>query len=283
MSALVTLYWVRALLFLLGLWMLVRDGEGLIRLKWRDAIPRASLMRARKLRFRAVALRTGETHWDAQVIPKFGLLMGDCKLDLSGANVTNTGDSSTLHFAMEIEFDGWWMLTGAGDPQLDPVVFDIQSSLHDSTWNHVAAPWKGDRCMGHTSASMFAQHDVSLMRQYSKVVPEERKAEKIFSFASMSCLWPYYVMCLAYFVLGVSFLLAPFVAIVLKWHEAPIRFMATFSVISGILQCCSVCYLIADRRNLPYGPLESSSQSYMCEALLVLICPPFCLRWRSCV
>ena len=277
MSALVTLYWVRALLFVLGVWVLLRDGEGLFRLKWRDAIPRASMIRARKMRFRAVALRTGAKEWDAPVTPQFGLLMGDCKLDLSGANVTNTRDSSTLHFATEVEFDGWWMLTGAGDPQLDPVVFDIQSSLDDSTWNHVAAPWNGDRCMGHASASTLAQHDVSLVHQYSKVVPEERKAEMIFSFTSMSCLWPYYVLCLAYFVLGVSFLSAPFAAIGLKWHEAPIRFMATFSVLSGILQCCSVGYLIADRRNLPYGPLEASSQSYMCEALMVLIHPLFLL------
>ena len=73
-------------------------------------------------------LRDGSREWNDVAYPEFGLLKSNCKLTHFVGNASQTIDSKTLRFTEKVEFDGWYAMTGKGEPQKDPVLFQIHTS-----------------------------------------------------------------------------------------------------------------------------------------------------------
>jgi hypothetical protein len=77
---LLKLWWGRLLTFAIGMWLMLRDPEGLLRFSWLETIPQAGVRTARLLRFSPVALADGQKQRGAPLQPDVGLLRAGCKL-----------------------------------------------------------------------------------------------------------------------------------------------------------------------------------------------------------
>ena len=76
---LLKLGWARVLLLLVGMWLLLRDPEGIARFAWLETIPQSGVRPARMLRFTPVALRS-QKQWAPPLTFDVGLLGAGCKL-----------------------------------------------------------------------------------------------------------------------------------------------------------------------------------------------------------
>ena len=74
------LRWARMVLFLLGMFILLREPEGILRFTWIEKIPDGSVRPAQMLRFTPFALRNGQNPWDMPQELDFGLLRSGCKV-----------------------------------------------------------------------------------------------------------------------------------------------------------------------------------------------------------
>lgn len=77
---LLKLGWARILLFLIGMWILLRNPEGIVRFSWLETLHQSGVRPARMLRFTPVALPNGQKRWDAPLELDVGLLGAGCKL-----------------------------------------------------------------------------------------------------------------------------------------------------------------------------------------------------------
>jgi hypothetical protein len=83
---LLKLGWGRLLIFGVGMWIMLRDPEGLLRFSWLETIPQAGVRSARMLRISPVApadasaRKQSDALLQPDVQPDVGLLRDGCKL-----------------------------------------------------------------------------------------------------------------------------------------------------------------------------------------------------------
>lgn len=70
----------RMVLFVLGMFILLREPEGLLRFTWIEKILHGSVRPAQMLRFTSLALRNGQSPWDMPQELDFGLLRAGCQV-----------------------------------------------------------------------------------------------------------------------------------------------------------------------------------------------------------
>ena len=267
------LQWARALSFILGLWVLLRDPEGIARLTWVSDIPAATVKRAKMLRFTALQLRNGNSNWSVPVQPDFGLLKDGCKLNLTNHTNhqrTDTIRTSTLIFP-EVDFDGWYFTSGWGDPQLDPSTFTVHSSVDGSTWQPVANSWSGTACASWHALDDDDWDETAFVDRHSvqQGWPLARRSEVYRLFSDISCLWPYYLTVAAHAGHGLSLVLAPLAAIWWHWASAPVRIIACGSLLAGLLKTICLVAFAAYGQPLPFASVQYTWFTLALETFLV--------------
>jgi hypothetical protein len=92
------------------------------------------------LRFTATRLRNGASKPDitSSGISAFGLLKSNCTVSHASERVLSSGASEYLHFSETVSFDGWYVTTGNGPAERDPVQFILEGSSDSKTWHPVA-------------------------------------------------------------------------------------------------------------------------------------------------
>jgi len=252
------LQWVRLLSLLVGLWGLLRPPEGIAIGLWTRLVPESSLRRAHMLRFTVSSLRSGETALDELALPGFGLLRHGCRISGTEPGAVLRGaNSSTVHYSSEVEFDGWYLATGAGDPARDPSRWELRSSLDGETWELVAASWQQSMC--ETGAQLETGADADAAGPPALVIPTERRAEVLVDLTSMSCLWNKYVEIVAFVCNGAAPTLAALAAIFVStegWSSMPVLLLGAGSLMSGLLKLIAAGACISSGLSVmpPYSP-----------------------------
>ena len=227
------------------------------------------------LRFTIASLRNGDkpSRANPKVLMDFGLISGDCRVNGTQEHqgATSQGNSTTLHvyYHSEVQFDGWYIATGGSDPELDPWRWEMRSSLDGQTWELVAASWQVSKCERGGSLDKLASPDGSSLQPFSEdppqfVLPRERHEEVRAQFASVTCLWPYYLLVAADIAAGLSLVAASVVAhkgvglaslkITSVWSTVPVRLLAFGNILSGALKLVTAGFVGGGGTlGLPFG------------------------------
>ena len=232
LTAVFALQWFRLLCFLVGLWMLARPPTSHASLGWlrgSESLPEAVTRRAQQIRFRAVCLRNGACGNVSHGLSSFGLVRKGCRVSSGRWLAGEHPSSSTLAFPEEVEFDGWYLVTGAGSRDLDADVYSVEEwSPGVGRWVRIAASWQ--RCAFPDVDSREAEDEEAteailhadviedvprrLRARGPAPLPAERGAEMVLPFNSHVCLGAYYAFVGGEYILAASFIVAPCLAIV---------------------------------------------------------------------
>jgi hypothetical protein len=160
--------------------------------------------------FTVIALRNAQQ--GPMGVPELGLIKGHCKI--AAANISRTADTIILSYDKEVTFDSWYLVTSRDDKELDPVVYEVHSSVDGTKWHHVASSANQFKCADTQSATRSPKSTQSISQE---AMTSNREAERIFSFVDMSCLFPYYMITTGLVVYGSSLAIAIAITFVMEF------------------------------------------------------------------
>ena len=260
LTAVFGLQWFRLLCAIVGVWMFVRPPTSLASGGWlrgADSLPAAVTRRAAQMRFRALCLRSGACGNVSHGLASFGLVRKGCKVPGGRMLADAHPSTATLAFPEEVEYDGWYLVTGSGPCELDADVYSVEEwSSEAGRWVRIAASWQ--RCAfpnadvseaeekGETEALLHADlmEDVvqRLRARGSALLPAGRNVEMELPFNSHVCLGAYYAFVGGEYILAASFIIAPCLALVTgpAYRHLPVQVRTrVYQLMSCAIACMS--------------------------------------------
>ena len=198
-------------------------------------------------------------------------------------NVSHTNTSIALHFMDEVEFDGWFLVTGQEAPELDPAVFEVETSDDGETWRRVTSSLRADQCGAVTDASMKAALQSPLFSENSVELVRQRGAKMEFSFVSSNCIMPIALLYGANLALSLAWFTSVLLAVYvsrswLRWQPPmglhfPVQFLGTCSVVCSLVKMVALSMMLAEDtlHLLPYGTYSHFTPGCALAESLVLM------------
>jgi hypothetical protein len=286
MSATFSLRWARITAILLGILLLVS-----LRF-WTSNVVDAAAYQASFVRFRVAALRDRSvTSISSPGIASFGLKRGSCILydsshDIKDVRVSYTETSITLAFETPVSFDGYYLVSGEGQIQLDPAVFTLQISDDGSIWSRASSSLRRDACGCRNedyTETDTPPYDLLASDEHIDFT-EGRMSEMHISFVSPECLLPHHLIAQAQTLTGVSLALAPIIALMVPTETAmkqrvEVQIIAIASIFTSLFKVFGLVILFASGRqhHLPYSDAERyTAITCLVEAGLGFVFPGLC-------
>jgi hypothetical protein len=274
LSAFFMFRWERVVIFTLGLYSTIfysLQPVPIATFQGTTLISQAAAKRAQHVRFTSIST----AHGIVDTTLDFGLMSAGCKLNHSSiANVSQTATrtTSTINFQSAVEFDGWFWKSATGDA--NRMTYEVHSSTDGSTWELLDSSQKdGGRACSVTNKILGKSQQSLEWRTRQDSEQEEQDPAKIFSFVSLSCLWPYYTIVLGHLLMGIVLMIAPLLSIFVRSQNAPVQMIAWCNIICSLCHFTALCAL--DRHHLPFGPISYSWPSLAIEATLVIFLSPY--------
>lgn len=273
-SALFTLWWARAVCFLIGiLTIAIHPWVGSYSDLRRNGMV---LDKISMLRFTAVAQRDPTNSGQDRMfnLPSFGLLHGTCKIAANSSAVNTT--TAILSFDTPVEeFDGLYVRTSSSDAALDPQVYLLEGTNDGISWTPIYSSLKRDAC-GCASSSKRPLHALVGLGQH-RAFPEARLFEDRVDFNRQECLAPFLVWSASTITGGVGILLAPLAQTVSERigrrfeMSRPIQIISASCFLTGLMRLSAFSWAFQHGWDLQREAFGYSVATMLAEGLLVIV------------
>ena len=209
-SALLTITWIRVLVFLLGI-------VTISIYPWADSysdMQRLGMVldKISLLRFTRVAQRNPDAGSGTLHLQSFGLLRGECSVaGQSNASLTVAANTAMVAFDTPVEgFDGWYFETSTEDASLDPIVYLVEGSADGTSWKPFFSSLQADEC----GCGLLSERPVGALAQMGphREFPLARAYQTRFSLNTLECRGPMRLWWAGNTLAAVGLLAAPLVA-----------------------------------------------------------------------
>ncbi|EKX51421.1 hypothetical protein GUITHDRAFT_134358 [Guillardia theta CCMP2712] len=261
-SSAVTLRWMQMVLFVVGLLFLLRPPNAILFAPW-SQVQELEMQSFSLVRFQALQLRNGATGKaiTSAGISSFGIMRGGCPLLHTNASAAD-GSSEILFFPSPTSFDGWFLTTGKGPVDQDPVKFALEGSHDGVNWRLITL---SKQCGNHRGEILSSRQQVlSDVPEFH--LPAARNVAVPFNFIDFDCLWPEYAYIVARAISGLIMLAAAVVAFLEK-YSIPVKIISFGFTFLYLLSLCSSAVLMANGHDYKLS-VYGNPVSLLIEALV---------------